>query len=101
MVMNEIENLCQPATENFGSFQLRGESGVAILQAAAGKNNLGIRDAASPMCPDGILNFSPNNGDCFSILQNGTLFVPLFDVGEQYTDQYCVDNLVGDNGHQV
>ena len=101
MVLNESYNLCQKTTENLGSFQLRDKFGVSISPSSE-EQSLAIFDATYPMCQQhGTLYLNPELGDCFSILQNGTLFTPLFPVGEQYSDQYCVEHALSADGHQV
>lgn len=100
MVLNEPGNLCQNATENFDPFQLRDEFGVSIVPSSE-EQSLAILDAFYPMCRHGTLNLVPDSGVCFSIIPNGTVFVPLLADGQQYSDQYCVDHLVGDNGYRV
>ncbi len=101
MVLNKTDNRCQKVTENLRPFQLRNEFGVAMI-LPTGEERLAVRDAAYPKCQHGTTNLVPDSGDCFSILRNGTIFVPQLSVGEQYSDQYCVDYLVGANkGHRV
>ena len=101
MVLNKTDNRCQKVTENLRPFQLRNEFGVAML-LPTGEESLAVRDAAYPVCKHGTANLVPDSGDCFSILRNGTIFVPQLPVGEQYSDHYCVDYLVGANkGHRV
>ncbi len=99
MVLNKTAKLCQIAAENLG-FPFHNESGVAIPSSSA-QTLPAIRDSAAGMCPGNMLNFIPDNGDCFSILPNGSLFIPLLPDGEQYSDQYCVDHQLGDDGTQV
>ena len=101
MVLNEPDNFCQNATENVGSFQIRDEFGVSILLKSGLNQSLAILEAVFPMCQHGTIYLVPDSGFCFSIILNGTLFVPLLADGQKYSDHYCVDNLVGDNGYRV
>ncbi len=98
MVLNETANLCQIATENLG-FSFHNESGVSIPSSSV--QTLAIHDSAALICPAGMLKFIPDDGECFSLLLNGSLFIPFFEDEQKYTNQYCVDHQLSDNGTQV
>ena len=100
MVLNETANLCQITRENLG-FSFHNESGVSILSSSV--QNLAIHDSAALVCPDAMINFIPEDGgdSCFSLLPNGSLFIPFFEDGQKYTNQYCVDHQLSVDGTQV
>lgn len=101
MAINKTTRLCQKvitAANQQGSssvsFQWRNELGV--VQSSELDPPL-IRHAAINLFPDGdYIKLLPDVGDCFSILPNGSLFIPYWN---KYLngDEYCVDNYLTDN----
>ncbi len=76
--------------------QLRNEYGVAILPSKIEEIPT-IRDGAAPKCPGDFFELVPDSGEYFSILPNGSMFYPLFMMGEIESDQYCIDHLLKDD----
>jgi len=93
---------CQKMGPNHSSnrIQLRNEDGVKVLTSKLKEIPI-IRDGAAPECSDELFDFAPDSGEYFSILPNGSMFLPSDTIGEIEPDQYCVDHLLKDNGTLV
>jgi len=94
----ETVKVCKEGTLENLNFPLRNEFGVAISSSEGHQSPDIIEvDYALMMCTHG----SPQLSKCFSILPNGSIFVSRFPIGEQISDEYCVDYELNKHGVQV
>jgi len=82
--LNETVKVCQEGTLENLSFPLHNEFGVAISSSEGHQSPDIIEVDALMMCTHGEpFKQIPELGDCFSILPNGSLFVPKFPIEAQ------------------
>ena len=100
--LNQTVKVCQEGTLENLSFPLHNEFGVAISSTAGHQSRDIIVVDALMMCTHGKpFKRKPELGHCFTILPNGSIFVPRFPIGEQISDEYCVDYELNKDGVQV
>jgi len=101
--LNETVKVCQERTLENLDFPLHNEFGVAVSSTEGHQSQDIIEVDAFMMCTRGEpIKQIPELGDCFSILPNGSLFVTSgFPIGEQISDEYCVDYELNEDGVQV